>query len=305
VERTLALLQGALKVTHVIYAGPFNQTSEVEYRSAREADRETRRRAGALGADRPGDDRPINGLGQNEAFRQLERSLRDLADTAAECKVKIGLEPLHYVLKGDSFLFTLSDAMDIIERINHPALGVFIDVYHIWHEPGLLETLKRTQGRIVGCHICDFRQLNRSIYDRVLMRGWGHSCPPDPEALKSKAGTGGTTSKCSRSSGRWSRRRFSNSPSKYRGVAGSGRESSSTMKVSGIHHVSINTRDLGVSRFLRTHPGLDAAGDGAVRRLLVYFEIPGGTGAVRLRRRNPQASATRARSASASGLHGR
>jgi sugar phosphate isomerase/epimerase len=171
VERTLALLQEVpLKVTHLIYAGPFNQTSEADYRSAREADRETLRVAGKLGADSVlAMTGPINGLGQNEAFRQLERSLRDLADTAAECKVKIGLEPLHYVLKNDSFLFTLSDAMDIIERINHPALGVFIDVYHIWHEPGLLETLKRTQGRIVGCHICDFRQLNRSIYDRVLM----------------------------------------------------------------------------------------------------------------------------------------
>jgi len=171
VERTLALLQEVpLKVTHLIYAGPFNQTSEKDYLTAREADREKLRVAGRLGADSVlAMTGPLNGLGQNEAFRQLERSLRDLAATAAECNVKIGLEPLHYVLKGDSFIFTLTDAMDIIERINHPALGVFIDVYHIWHEPGLLETLKRTKGRIVGCHICDFRQLNRSIYDRVLM----------------------------------------------------------------------------------------------------------------------------------------
>jgi sugar phosphate isomerase/epimerase len=171
VERTRELLQEVpLRVTHIIYAGPFNQRNEKDYLAAREADREKLRAAGRLGADSVlAMTGPINGLAQNEAFRQLERSLRDLVGAAAESKVKIGLEPLHHNLKGDSFIFTLSDAMDIIEAVDHPALGVFIDVFHVWHEPGLLEILKRANGKIVGCHICDFRQLNRSVYDRVLM----------------------------------------------------------------------------------------------------------------------------------------
>ena len=171
VDRTYEMLQKyPLKVTHLIWAGPFNQKSEKEYIEAREADREKLRVAGKLGADTVlAMTGPINDLTQREAFRQLERSLRELSPTAAECNVKIGLEPLHYILKGDSFIFTLAEALDIVEAVNHPALGVFIDVYHIWHEPGLLETLKRAKGKIVGCHICDFRRFHRSIYDRVLM----------------------------------------------------------------------------------------------------------------------------------------
>ncbi|MFA5585746.1 MAG: sugar phosphate isomerase/epimerase family protein [Saccharofermentanales bacterium] len=171
VDRTLELLKKfPIKVTHLIYAGPFNQTSEREYRLAREDDKEKLRVAGKLKADSVlAMTGPLNGLGQAEAFRQLNRSLRDLADTAQENGVRIGLEPLNYILHQDSFIFTLKDAMDIIEDINHPALGVFLDVYHIFAEPGLLETIKRTRGWIVGCHISDFRQTNRDVHDRVLM----------------------------------------------------------------------------------------------------------------------------------------
>ena len=177
VDKTVDLLREVpIKVTHLVYAGPFNQTSEKEYLAAREEDREKLSAAARLGADSllamTG---PLNGLGQNEAFRQLTRSLRELAGTAAECGVAIGLEPLNYIEREDSFLFTLSDAMDIIEEIDHPSVGVFIDVFHIWQEPCLMRTLQRTKGRIVGCHIDDFRSENRSYCDRVLM---GDGCIP-------------------------------------------------------------------------------------------------------------------------------
>ena len=170
------LAEVPIKVTHLIYAGPFNQTTEKDYLAARAADREKLRVAARLGADSVlAMTGPINGLGQNEAFRQLTRSLRDLADTAADCGVAIGLEPLNYIEREDSFLFTLSDAMDIIEEVDHPSVGVFIDVFHIWAEPYLMRTMQRTRGRIVGCHINDFRSENRTYCDRVLM---GDGCIP-------------------------------------------------------------------------------------------------------------------------------
>ncbi len=77
VERTVQLLKKfPLKVTHLIYAGPFNQTNEKDYRAAREADKEKLRVAEKLGADSVlAMTGSINGLGQREAFRQLNRSL--------------------------------------------------------------------------------------------------------------------------------------------------------------------------------------------------------------------------------------
>lgn len=177
VDRLVELLQQVpIKVTHVIYAGPFNQTSEKDYLAARKSDREKLHVAARLGADSVlAMTGPINGLGQNEAFRQLTRSLRDLVETAQECGVAIGLEPLNYIEREDSFLFTLTDAMDIIEEIDHPSLGVFIDVFHIWQEPYLMKTMQRTKGKIVGCHINDLRHENRTYCDRVLM---GDGCIP-------------------------------------------------------------------------------------------------------------------------------
>jgi sugar phosphate isomerase/epimerase len=171
VDRACDLLQKVpIKVTHLINAGPFNQTSEKDYLAAREVDREKIRVSSKLGAETllayTG---PINDMSYNEAFRQLTRSLRDLVDAAQAYGVKIGLEPLNYILKGDSFLHTLTETMDIIEEIDNPYVGVFFDTYHLWHEPGLLETLKRAKGKIVGCQISDFRTINRSIYDRALM----------------------------------------------------------------------------------------------------------------------------------------
>jgi sugar phosphate isomerase/epimerase len=177
VDRTVALLREVpIKVTHLIYAGPFNQASEKDYLAAREEDRTKLRVAAGLGADSVlAMTGPLNGLGQNEAFRQLTRSLRDLADTADECGVAIGLEPLNYIEREDSFIFTLSDAMDIIEEVDRSSVGVFIDVYHVWHEPYLMKTMQRTMNRIVGCHINDFRHENRTYCDRVLM---GDGCIP-------------------------------------------------------------------------------------------------------------------------------
>jgi sugar phosphate isomerase/epimerase len=183
VDKVVDLLQEVpIRVTHLVYAGPFNQTSERDYLAARDEDREKLRVAATLGADSVlAMTGPLNGLGENEAFRQLTRSLRELADTAAECGVAIGLEPLNYIEREDSFLFTLADAMDIVEEIDHPSVGVFIDVYHVWQEPYLMKTLQRTRDRIVGCHINDFRRENRTYCDRVLM---GDGCIPVKEILE-------------------------------------------------------------------------------------------------------------------------
>ena len=50
VDEIVGLLQEVpIKVTHLVYAGPFNQTSEKDYLAAREDDREKLRVAASLG----------------------------------------------------------------------------------------------------------------------------------------------------------------------------------------------------------------------------------------------------------------
>ena len=189
VDKAVELLaEVPIKITHAIYAGPFNQTNERDYIEARGKDIEKINAAGRVGAETvlalTG---PLNGLTPKEGHRQVIRSLRDLADAAQNAGVKIGLEPLHYNLYKDSFLFTLTEALDIIEEVNHPAIGIFFDVYHVWHEVGILDSIKRAKGKIVGCHICDFRKINRHIADRVFM---GDGVIPVRELLEALAEAG-------------------------------------------------------------------------------------------------------------------
>lgn len=169
-EAVKLLKEVPIKVTHAIYAGPFNQTNEWDYAQARKRDIEKLKAAGRVGAETvlalTG---PANGLTPGAGRRQVVRGLSDLAEAARDAGVKIGLEPLHYNLYKDSFLFRLADALDIIEEVDHPNVGVFFDVYHVWHEVEILETIKRASGKIFGCHICDFRRINRHIADRVFM----------------------------------------------------------------------------------------------------------------------------------------
>ncbi len=171
VDNAVKLLKEVpIKVTHAIFAGPFNQSNETDYIRARKRDMERIQAAGKVGAETvlalTG---PINDLTPREGHRQIVRSLRDLAETAQAAGVTLGLEPLHFNLSKDSFLFKLSEALDIIEEVDHPAVGVFFDVYHLWHEVGIMESIQRAKGKIVGCHICDFRRINRQVGDRVFM----------------------------------------------------------------------------------------------------------------------------------------
>ena len=153
------------------------RASEKDYLAAREDDREKLRVAARLGADSVlAMTGPLNGLGQNEAFRQLTRSLRELADHSQRNAASPSASSLSITSSGRiRFSSPLQMPCDIIEEIDHPSVGVFIDVYHVWQEPYLMKTLQRTRDRIVGCHINDFRRENRTYCDRVLM---GDGCIP-------------------------------------------------------------------------------------------------------------------------------
>jgi len=58
------------------------------------------------------------------------------------------------------------------QALDHPAVGVALDPYHIWWEPGLGSQIARAgdAGRIFGVHLCDWRTPMRDpLNDRGLM----------------------------------------------------------------------------------------------------------------------------------------
>jgi sugar phosphate isomerase/epimerase len=105
------------------------------------------------------------------ARAQVKQATAELAEYGHKVGVKIALEPLHPVYAADrSCLTLLSEALDWCDEINHPGLGVCVDVYHMWWNPHLSEDLKRAGKRIIGYHVCDWLVPQRDVLmDRGMM----------------------------------------------------------------------------------------------------------------------------------------
>lgn len=116
----------------------------------------------------------------------------EMAPYAAACNVRLALEPLNPVYGGNrSCLNTLRDALDLCDRIDHPAVGVAVDVYHVWWDTDLERQAMRAADRILGFHLCDWLA---DTADVLLDRGMMGDGVADLRALRSaveKAGYAG------------------------------------------------------------------------------------------------------------------
>ena len=171
-----------MTITHICFLGPFNQMTERDYQVARSEDIKKIKIAEALGIRcilaLTG---PPNDLSEHMAEGQLIRSLTDLANHINKTGIKVGLEPIHYMYRHEwTYLHTLAKTLEIIDIVDQPYLGVFFDMYHLWQEPGLLDLIQNATGKIVGCHINDWRPITRSLSDRTFM---GEGCIPLKEII--------------------------------------------------------------------------------------------------------------------------
>jgi sugar phosphate isomerase/epimerase len=100
----------------------------------------------------PGPDRDL------DAARQMVfDGISELVPYAAERGVQLAIEPLHPMFAGDrSVVVTLAQANALAERIASAAVGVAVDVYHVWWDPEVYTQIARASGRIVGFHVSDW-----------------------------------------------------------------------------------------------------------------------------------------------------
>lgn len=115
-------------------------------------------------------------------------------DHAASQGVRLALEPLNPVYAGDrSCLTTLSDALDLCDRIRSPDLGVAVDVYHTWWNTDLPRQLARAGNRILGYHLCDWLAETRDV---LLDRGMMGDGVADLKAMRAAVEGAGYTGLC-------------------------------------------------------------------------------------------------------------
>jgi sugar phosphate isomerase/epimerase len=117
----------------------------------------------------------VPGMPLEEGRKQIADGIAAVLPEAASSGIRLAIEPLHPMYADSrSAINTLGKANDIVGCLNHPSLGVTVDVYHVWWDPDLESEIARAGSRVFSFHVCDWRTLTRDLLnDRGLM---GEGC---------------------------------------------------------------------------------------------------------------------------------
>lgn len=101
----------------------------------------------------------------DEALRALDR----LAAYAQHHGVRVAYEPLNPVLfNTDTALWGLDQALELVWRVGHPALGICLDTWNVFQTPGLHDVIRACGDRIFVVQVSDWRR-PRSGADRISL----------------------------------------------------------------------------------------------------------------------------------------
>ncbi len=92
---------------------------------------------------------------------QVIDGIARLLEYARPRKMPLAIEPLHPMYAADrACVNTLEQALDICDALDPTttgALGVAVDVYHVWWDPKLYEQIRRAGARrLLAFHVCDW-----------------------------------------------------------------------------------------------------------------------------------------------------
>jgi sugar phosphate isomerase/epimerase len=172
-EACRLVAESGLRVSSLCRGGFFTSPDSAEAAAAEAKNREAIDEAAALNAATlvlvpgglPPDDRDLVAA-RDRAARAIER----LVPYAQERGVNLGIEPMNPIYAADrGVISTLAQALDIAERFDAADVGVVVDTFHLWWEPGVADQVQRAGPRIVSYQICDW--ITPLPADTLLARG--------------------------------------------------------------------------------------------------------------------------------------
>ncbi|MEQ1807188.1 MAG: sugar phosphate isomerase/epimerase family protein, partial [Burkholderiaceae bacterium] len=95
------------------------------------------------------------------ARAQVTEGITALLDDARARRMPLAIEPLHPMYAADrACINTLEQALDVCDQLDPSrsgALGVAVDVYHVWWDPKLAQQIERAgRSRLLAFHVCDW-----------------------------------------------------------------------------------------------------------------------------------------------------
>jgi sugar phosphate isomerase/epimerase len=112
------------------------------------------------------------------ARAQVAEGIAALLNDARERSMPLAIEPLHPMYAADrACINTLEQALDLCDALDPArsgALGVAVDLYHVWWDPKLAAQIERAgKSRLLAFHVCDWRLPTRDLLNDRAMMGDG------------------------------------------------------------------------------------------------------------------------------------
>lgn len=128
--------------------------------------------------------------------RQVTDGIAELLEYSRANKMPLAIEPLHPMYAADrACINTLEQALDVCDTLDpaqtgedgktqQAALGVAVDVYHVWWDPKLQQQIERAgKNRLLAFHVCDWMtptthlledrgMMGDGVIDIPKIRGW-------------------------------------------------------------------------------------------------------------------------------------
>ena len=112
------------------------------------------------------------------ARNQVQDGIAELLEYARPRGMPLAIEPLHPMYAADrACINTLEHALDVCETLDalrSGALGVAVDMYHVWWDPKLREQIDRAgKQRLLAFHVCDWLTPTTDLLNDRGMMGDG------------------------------------------------------------------------------------------------------------------------------------
>ncbi|WP_427913630.1 sugar phosphate isomerase/epimerase family protein [Ramlibacter sp. MMS24-I3-19] len=112
------------------------------------------------------------------ARSQVQDGIARLLDYARTVKMPLAIEPLHPMYAADrACVNTMEQALDLCDALDPQrtgALGVAVDIYHVWWDPKLQQQIARAgRDRLLAFHVCDWLTPTRDLLNDRGMMGDG------------------------------------------------------------------------------------------------------------------------------------
>jgi sugar phosphate isomerase/epimerase len=161
----------------------FPSRSQPEPKEPRERMAQFRRTIGRVGQAAPGvpfvtnTGLPPRGNIQH-VFDVAAQDYRALAAFAQDHGVRVALEPLNAAsMNVESAIWTLGQAMQLVEAVDRTNFGICLDVWNIWQNADITEAITACGDRIFVVQVSDWRT-PRSYEDRLVVGQGEIPLPP-------------------------------------------------------------------------------------------------------------------------------